>query len=188
MDSSLSGSGPTPARFFAPPDPASTEHLSTALYLGVPIVEKGAVGRLGWILVPLALLLLSSNRAEARTLRLELGAHHLAGGRWIFDAELGLEFPVVSVLSVGGRAGALLATTTPEASFGIPLDFLVRAHFLRLLYLELLVGPWIFVERESIQAHFAIGFGLQTLEMSFGPEVALLGSESMFGMKLAFRL
>lgn len=127
---------------------------------------------------------LAAAEAHARTIRLEVGAHYGDTHRWLFDADIGLEFPIVTPISVGLRFGGFVTTSE---RFGVPVDFLVRAYFAHLLYLELLGGPWIFIEDKDVLAHFGLGFGLQSEEISFGPELSVLGSEGMIGMKLAFR-
>ena len=125
--------------------------------------------------------------------RLGLGADYWAEmpRAGFADLTLAVDGYIARNLQVGGRFGALV-TMYPN-TFGVPLDLLLRAN-LGHVYLEGLVGPWIFMEPywQSYAAlfhfHGAFGFGLQSGGLLFGVEVGWLDPWPHAGLRLGFRI
>lgn len=115
------------------------------------------------------------------------GDYLLNGGPALFSLTLGVDTPVARSLSVGGRFGALL--TTDPTTAGVPLDLVLRVSPGR-VYLEGLLGPWIFFSGDAVHAHAAFGFGLSGRSVEAGMEVGWLGgfSRAMLGARLGFRI
>jgi hypothetical protein len=124
--------------------------------------------------------------AEAATsLRLGLGADYWFVESATFQFTLGIETPLDGPFHIGGRFGALLVTEGD--TLGVPVDLVVRANLARQLYIEGLVGPWLFFEGDTFRAHGAFGFGLQGRELSFGVEVGYLSPDPTIGLRLGYR-
>jgi hypothetical protein len=139
--------------------------------------------------VPLvaALWLLAPGKANA-DVRLSLGADYWAVPQeGFFTVTLAVDGYIARNLQVGGRFGGLL--TTYGNTFGVPLDLLLRAD-LGHVYLEGLVGPWLFFEPSvlDLRFHGAFGFGLQSGGLLFGIEVGLLDPWPHAGLRLGFRI
>jgi hypothetical protein len=134
-----------------------------------------------------ALSLLAPGKANA-DVRLGLGADYWAVPRAGFvDVTLAVDGYIARSLQVGGRFGGLL-TSYPN-TFGVPLDLLLRAN-LGHVYLEGLVGPWLFFEPSvlAMRFHGAFGFGLQSGGLLFGVEIGLLDPWPHAGLRLGFRI
>lgn len=138
--------------------------------------------------VPLAVaaVLLACPPASA-AVKLGLGADYWAPGGGVFELTLGIDTPLARHVHIGGRFGALVATS--PNTFGVPLDLELRILFGRgRVYAEGLLGPWIFFSGDPVRAHVAFGFGLQSGSLSFGLEVGYLTPSPIAGLKLAFRI
>lgn len=116
----------------------------------------------------------------------------LNGDYWVnrsalFGVSLTAEGAVTRHLSVGGRFGAL-AATSPN-TFGVPIDVSIRANLDRgRIYVEGLAGPWILFANDPIRAHVAFGFGIAGRGIQLGLEVGYLSPSPMAGLRLAFAL
>ena len=131
-------------------------------------------------------LWLAPSPAEAATsLRLGLGADYWFVESATFQFTLGVETNLDGPFYIGGRFGALLVPS--GNTLGVPIGLVVRANLPRHLYLEGLVGPWLFFEGDAFRAHGAFGFGLQGRELSFGVEVGYLSPEPTIGLRLGYR-
>jgi hypothetical protein len=132
--------------------------------------------------------------ARADPLRFGLGADWLFGDRAAFQANLQTDLPLVAgagrrssfLLAATLRAGALFTTSPTQGA--VPLDVGLRATIGR-VYLEGLVGPWIFFSGDALRAHGAIGLGLLSRNVAVGLELGgLSGSSGLVGARLAFRI
>jgi hypothetical protein len=125
--------------------------------------------------------------ARAAT-RLDLGADHvLDGGPEFFSLTLSVDGPVTRAVSLGGRFGALITSTS---SAGVPLDLFLRVSPGRSgVYLQGLVGPWILFD-DAVRAHGAFGFGIALRSLEIGGEVGWLSGlgRAMLGVRLGFRI
>ncbi len=129
---------------------------------------------------------LAPERSEAADFRLTLGGdYHIDNGAF-FSVTGAVDFVFFGPLSVGTRFGALLATQ--PNTLGIPLDLDLRIRPRRVpLYVELLVGPWIYFEGDVFRAHGAFGFGYQGRSVSFGLEIGYLEPKPHIGLRLGWR-
>jgi hypothetical protein len=131
-------------------------------------------------------VLLAPERSEAADFRLTLGADYQIDSGPFFHLTGAVDFVFVGPLSIGARFGALLATQAN--TLGIPLDLSLRFRPGRTpLYLELLGGPWIFLEGDAFRGHGAFGFGYQGRSVSFGLEVGYLEPRPHVGLRLGWR-
>ena len=92
------------------------------------------------VLCTLALVAAAAPRPARAATGLGLGADYHLAGRGIFQLTLDVDTTLVRHLSVGGRVGALLAST--PTTFGVPVDLYLRLR-IRRIYFQGLVGPWI---------------------------------------------
>jgi hypothetical protein len=131
-------------------------------------------------------LMLAPAASEAAGVRVGLGADYWVDSGALFDFTLGVEGRIAGPLSVGARFGALIATKSND--FGVPLDIYLRANIADAhVYVEGLVGPWIFFEGDNFRAHAAFGFGLQGRAASIGIEVGYLEPKPSIGLRLAYK-
>jgi hypothetical protein len=131
-------------------------------------------------------LWLAPSPAEAApSLRLGFGADYWFIESATFQFTLGIETALNRTIHIGGRFGALLVTDAD--TLGIPADLVVRAQLPRQLYVEGLVGPWLFFEGDTFRGHGALGFGLQGKELSFGLELGYLSPDPTIGLRLGYR-
>ena len=139
------------------------------------------------ILAALAAAAIALPAKAATPVSLRLGGDYLLdGGPGIFSIAIGLEKALGSVVSVGGRFGAML-TTSPTTS-GIPIDVFLRFRLGR-AYFEGLGGPWGFFEGETLRGHAAVGLGLLFRSFEFGTEVGFLSPDrAQVGARIGFRL
>lgn len=125
-------------------------------------------------------------RAAHATTRLGIGADFHLEGRGIFQLTLSADTYIARHLSVGGRFGALIAST--PTTFGVPLDLFLHVQ-LRRIYFEGMVGPWIFLGTPSVRLHAAFGFGIDARGgLSVGLEVGWLDPSPIIGLRVAMRL
>jgi hypothetical protein len=122
--------------------------------------------------------------------RLGLGADYWAETRTGFlSVTLAVDGPIARYLHVGGRFGALV-TGYPN-TFGVPLDLFLRAHLAGgRVYLEGLLGPWIFFYPnvfDRLRFHGGFGFGLQSGGLVFGLEVGWVDAPHA-GLRLGFQI
>jgi len=129
---------------------------------------------------------LAPSRSDAADVRLTLGADYQLNTTPFFHVTGAVDFAFIGPVSLGGRFGALLATQ--PNSLGIPLDLSLRVTPRRTpIYLEALVGPWIFLEGDTFRAHGAFGFGFQGSSLSLGIEVGWLQPRPHVGLRLGWR-
>ena len=132
-------------------------------------------------------ILFAATPAAAAQLRLGIGGDYIFNDLGAFELTLAIEGRLARYISVEGRFGGLLATS--PTTLGVPLDFGLRLTPGSRLYLEALIGPWIFFSGDAVRGHAAFGFGLETRRFSFGLEVgALTTSHGMIGARLAWRI
>lgn len=125
-----------------------------------------------------------SSRAEVRGV---LGGDYIFQNQGAFELMLAVDTPLARHVAVEGRFGGLLTTSSP--TLGVPLDFGLRITPGNRLYLEGLIGPWIFFQGDAVRGHAGFGFGLEGRDVSFGVEVGTLSfSNGMVGARLGFRL
>ncbi len=105
--------------------------------------------RLRHLALTAALLTALSPIAANAGARLGLGADFWVDHGGVFELTLGVDTPLVRNVHLGARFGGLISTTAPE--FGVPLDLDLRVNFGR-IYLEGLVGPWIFFDSPTPSA------------------------------------
>jgi hypothetical protein len=130
--------------------------------------------------------LLSPARSEATEVRLNLGADYQLETTPFFHVTGAVDFLKLGPVALGGRFGVLLATQ--PNTLGIPLDLSLRLTPGRTpLYLEALVGPWIFLAGDTFRAHGAFGFGFQGRSLSLGLEVGWLEPRPHVGLRLGWR-
>jgi hypothetical protein len=143
--------------------------------------------RLVPILCALTLAAALAPRPARAATRIGLGADYHLYGRGIFQLTLDVDTFLARHLSVGGRFGALLAST--PTTFGVPVDVYLRLR-LRRIYLQGLIGPWIlFYAPASVRLHAAFGFGLEARGgLSVGLEVGWLDPSAIVGLRLAWRI
>lgn len=132
-------------------------------------------------------LVFAPSIASARSVRLGFGASYWLARTGVFDLNLAVGAPITSAISVGGRFGGLV-TSGSGPRVGLPIDLFVHAGLGDRAYVEVLGGPWIFFEGDTVRAHVAIGFGFESGSISFGPEIGYLEPDAILGAKLAFRL
>lgn len=130
-------------------------------------------------------VVLAPSSSEAANIRLGLGADYWFEKTATFQFTLGVDTHLAGPFSIGGRFGAMLATS--PSTLGIPLDLALHANLTRHLYLEGLVGPWILFKGDTFRAHAAFGFGLERGALSFGFEVGYLTPEPTMGLRLGYR-
>ena len=129
---------------------------------------------------------LAPARSEAANFRLNLGGDYQLDIGAFFHLTGAVDFAFVGPLAIGTRFGALLATQ--PNTLGIPLDLSLRLTPGRApLYLELLGGPWIFLDGDPFRAHGAFGFGYQSRSFTFGLEVGYLQPRPHIGLRLGWR-
>ncbi len=143
-----------------------------------------------WIAVTAAAAALLFARPVAAAPQLRLGGDYvLNGGPGIFSVALGVDTPLARSISLGGRVGALLATTS-SVTAGVPIDVFLRVHAGR-VYFEGMGGPWIFFSSaDTLQAHVGFGFGVVTRTLEFGGEVGWLSGfdRATLGARIGFRI
>lgn len=125
---------------------------------------------------------------SAATVRLGLGADLVFGApSGLFELTLAVDHRFARNLSVGGRFGALI---TSGGDVGAPIDLHLRAILSNRVYIEGLVGPWLFFGGGDVLVlHAAFGFGLITRSLEIGLEVGWLGGAgTMLGLRLAWRI
>jgi hypothetical protein len=130
-------------------------------------------------------VVLAPKSAQAAYYRLGLGADYWFEKSGLFNLTLGVYEPVVRHFSVGGRFGA--AYVTDPSTVALPLDLVLHGDIGR-MYLEGVVGPWIFFTGTAVRAHVGAGFGLHTRHLSVGLELAYLDPNAIIGLRLAFPL
>lgn len=132
----------------------------------------------------LALVGFGWSRPTLAATRLELGADYWLVQRSSFRATLALEGRVGRRVSIGGRFGAALM---PPELWAIPLDLRIRGKVDR-VYLEGLVGPWIFLGGPTVRPHAAFGFGLDAGFISVGGELGWLQPSAIVGLNIGLAL
>ncbi len=138
------------------------------------------------VLLTLALAAAAAPRPARAATRIGLGADYHLAGQGIFQLTLDVDTPLARHLSVGGRFGAMLSST--PTTFGVPLDLYLRLR-IRRIYVQGLVGPWIFFGGPSVRVHAAFGFGLEAGGgLSVGLEVGWLDPSAIIGLRLAWRI
>ncbi|HZA49644.1 MAG TPA: hypothetical protein VE549_02825 [Myxococcaceae bacterium] len=140
------------------------------------------------VVILMAVLCCAVPAAARADVRLGLGADYWAETRNGFlSLTIGVDGPLARYLHVGGRFGALV-TGYPN-TFGVPIDLFLRAHLGGgRVYLEGLVGPWLFFPTAfNMHFHGAFGFGLQTGGLVFGLEVGWVRSTHA-GLRLGFQI
>lgn len=128
---------------------------------------------------------------ESHVAQLNLGADYWSTGTSIFSATVSLRGYFTPRLSIGGRAGALVTTSSSNngsnsnnGNVGIPLDLQVRGR-LAVFYLEGLAGPWLLINSNSVvRAHVAAGGGLEIGPFSAGLEMGYLDPAAVLGVRL----
>lgn len=137
-----------------------------------------------WVM--LGALLLGASPAAASVAEAGLGADFMVDDNAAgVMATLALETPIARRLSVGGRFGVFLESD--PSRLGVPLDARLRFHT-RALYVDGLVGPWIFFrEPQRVRFHGALGVGLFLRgRVSLGIELGYLDPSAMLGARFAF--
>jgi hypothetical protein len=136
-------------------------------------------------LIALALFLAPA-RSDATEVRLTLGADYQLETTPFFHVTGAVDFVQLGPFAIGGRFGVLLATQSN--TLGIPLDLSLRLTPRRTpLYLEALVGPWLFLGGDTFRGHGAFGFGFQGRSVSLGLEVGWLEPRPHVGVRLGWR-
>ncbi len=129
-------------------------------------------------------LVLAPSSSEAANIRLGLGADYWLTQSGAFQFTLGVDTHLAGPLFLGGRFGAMLATS--PNTLGVPIDLVLHANLTRRFYIEGLAGPWILFEGDTFRAHAAFGFGLQSGALSFGVEVGYLTPKPTIGLRLGY--
>jgi hypothetical protein len=131
-------------------------------------------------------LFLAPSSSEAASVRIGLGADYWFDEGAAFQFNLGVETHLAGPLHLGGRFGVALLPKLD--TLGVPIDLTLRADLTRQFYLEGLVGPWIVIDSgETLRAHAAFGFGIQSGALSFGLEVGYASPEPIIGVRLGYR-
>src|SRR3989442_12674936 len=104
----------------------------------------------------IAVLLFAATPVAAAQVRLGIGAGYVCNDVGAFELTLSIEGRLARYVSVEGRFGGLLATS--PTTLGVPLDFGLRVTPGSRVYLEALVGPWIFFSGDAVRGHAAFGF------------------------------
>ena len=144
----------------------------------LPLPLLGALLALGVVLAP--------NRSEAVPIRLTLGADYHINRGALFDVFGAVDFNISGPLSVGPRVGLLV--TSVDNGFGIPLDLNLRLSPRSApVYVDLLLGPWLFFQGDSLRAHAALGFGYQGHSFGIGLEVGYLEPAPHVGLRAGWR-
>ncbi len=137
-------------------------------------------------LLAFAILVLPGSSEAATHLRLNLGADYQVNHGALFGVSGAVDFGLVGPLSIGPRVGLLLATA-PNA-IGLPLDLDLRLTPRSApVYVELLVGPWLFFGGDAVRAHAALGFGYQGRSFGIGLEVGYLEPAPHVGLRVGWR-
>ncbi|RKH03379.1 hypothetical protein D7X74_36350 [Corallococcus sp. CA047B] len=136
-------------------------------------------------LLALGFLLVPARSEAAAGVRLGVGADYWVDTSAAFNFTLGVEGHVAGPIFVGARFGAVLVTDGNV--IGVPLDISLRANVGRTVYIEGLVGPWIFFKGDAFKAHAAFGFGLQGKAASIGVEVGYLDPNPIIGLRLGYK-
>jgi hypothetical protein len=107
--------------------------------------------------------------------------------RGAFQVTVAADKALMARLSVGGRIGLTAIAGAPR--LGVPADLWLRLHGRR-LYLEALVGPWLFLDRAyPIRVHGAVGFGVVSSgRTTVGLEVGVLDRAPMVGLRVGIPL
>ena len=131
-------------------------------------------------------VLLAPSASEAADLRLTLGAdYHLNDGA-LFGLTGAVDFHMTGPLYLGPRVGFLVSTR--ENGLGLPLDLNLRVSPRNTpVYLDLLLGPWIFLQGDSLRAHAGVGFGYQGRSFGIGLEVGYLEPSPIIGLHAGWR-
>ena len=136
-------------------------------------------------LLALAVLLVSG-RSEAAHLRLNLGADYHVNHGALFSATGAVDFVLTGPLSIGPRVG--LALSSLDNAAGLPLDLNLRLSPQSApMYVELLVGPWLFFQGDTVRAHAAFGIGYQGRSFGIGLEVGYLEPAPHVGLRVGWR-
>lgn len=135
--------------------------------------------------VLLAFLLAVGTPAAARAaVTLRLGADYHTSQIALFGLTLGVTTPLARSLTVGGRFGGF--ASAPSLGFGATADLELHLNLGR-VYLEGLVGPWLFFNSLQLVPHGAFGFGLHAGAVTFGVELGWAAG-AMAGLRLAWRI
>lgn len=129
-------------------------------------------------------LFLAPTPSHAANIRLGLGADYWFVKSATFQFTLGVETHLAGPLFLGGRFGAMLVSS--PNTLGVPIDLVLHAKLTRQFYIEGLAGPWILFEGDTIRAHGAFGFGLQSGKLTFGVEVGYITPKPSIGLRLGY--
>jgi hypothetical protein len=143
--------------------------------------------RIHLAIAALAALSLAPLAAPAQV-RLGLGGHYVFDSDGIFDMTLAVEGRLARNVAAEARFGGLVVTSN-SPTLGVPLDFGLRFTPGGRVYVEALVGPWIFFRGDAVRGHGEFGFGLESRRLSFGLAVGYLtNANGMIGARLGWRL
>lgn len=125
-------------------------------------------------------------RSEAAQVRLTLGADYHFDQQALFELMGSVDFHIAGPLYLGPRIG--LGAVTRENGITLPLDLDLRlAPRSAPVYVELLLGPWIFFQGDTLRAHGAVGFGYQGRSFNIGIEVGYLDPAATLGLRVGWR-
>ena len=128
----------------------------------------------------------ASSRSEAAQVRLTLGADYHFDRGALFELMGSVDFHIAGPLSLGPRIG--LAAVTRENGVALPLDLDLRLSPRGApVYLDVLLGPWIFFQGDTLRAHAALGFGYQGRSFGIGLEVGYLEPAPLLGLRVGWR-
>ena len=126
--------------------------------------------------------------ASPAQVRLGVGGDYVFDNDGIFELTLAIEGRLARHFAVEGRFGGLIVTSN-SPTLGAPLDFGLRLTPGGRVYVEALVGPWIFFRGDAVRGHGEFGFGLESRRLSFGMAVGFLTSaNAMIGARLGWRI
>ncbi|HWE24341.1 MAG TPA: hypothetical protein VG496_10425 [Myxococcales bacterium] len=126
--------------------------------------------------------------AATAQVRAGVGGDYVFDNDGIFEVTLAVEGRFARHAAVEGRFGGLIVTSN-SPTLGVPLDFGLRLTPGGRVYLEALVGPWIFFRGEAVRFHGEFGFGVEQRRFSFGLAVGFLtDANAMLGARLAWRI
>jgi hypothetical protein len=126
--------------------------------------------------------------AAPAQVRAGVGGDYVFNGDGIFEVTLAVEGRLARRVAVEGRFGGLIVTSS-SPTLGVPLDFGLRFTPGGRVYVEALVGPWIFFRGDAVRGHGEFGFGLEQRGFSFGVAVGFLtNSNAMLGARLGWRI
>jgi len=137
------------------------------------------------VLAAAAAALLAVARPAWAGTALGLGADYLTvPGAGSLQLTLAADTGLARNLTAGARIGVLIATD--RIGPAVPIDARLR-FYVRGLYVDGLVGPWIFFgDDKAVRVHGAIGFGITRRGWQLGLEVGYVDPTATVGVRVAW--